>query len=59
MSDEIASFRAAELRQAQQQSQALWARVMAGEDSPRLRQRIERLEALQTALMGYPAVLAD
>ncbi|TKA13169.1 hypothetical protein [Actinacidiphila oryziradicis] len=40
-------------------SDALWARVSAGEDSHELRARIRRVEALQMAYAGFPAVIAE
>ncbi len=54
-----AQFRADEMRHLQRKSKALWRRVRAGEDTALLRGRIDRLEALQAALMGFPEFLAE
>ncbi|MFJ9728303.1 hypothetical protein ACIRP3_36730 [Streptomyces sp. NPDC101209] len=45
------SPRAAELQDLQRTADALWTRILGGEDSPRLRERVTRLEALQAALI--------
>lgn len=48
----------AEIDALRQQSNALIARVRGGDNSPRLRARIERNQAVQVALMGFPEALA-
>ncbi|WP_411150209.1 hypothetical protein [Streptomyces sp. A30] len=43
--------RGGELLALQAQASKLWTRMLAGEDTPYLRTRIERLEAIQAALL--------
>lgn len=45
------SSRAVELQELQRIADALWTRILGGEDTPRLRERVSRLEALQAALI--------
>jgi hypothetical protein len=48
-----------ELAALQHQASLLWAQILGGQDTPRLRERVERLEALQTALLWEsPAAVA-
>lgn len=49
--------RGSELAALQADAAALWRRVLAGKDSPYLRTRIARLEALQAALIVGDATL--
>ncbi|MEE1754842.1 hypothetical protein [Streptomyces sp. SP18CS02] len=48
-----------EWRQITRKLEALYGAQKAGDGSGYTRQRIGRLEALQQALMGFPAALAD
>ncbi|MFI6661967.1 hypothetical protein ACIBL8_41385 [Streptomyces sp. NPDC050523] len=45
------SPRALELQDLQRTADALWARILGGDDTPRLRERVTRLEDLQAALI--------
>ncbi|MFD5188962.1 hypothetical protein ACFWMU_12605 [Streptomyces sp. NPDC058357] len=55
---EAAWERELEWRQITRKLEALYGSVRAGDSSVYTRQRIARLEALQQALMGFPAALA-
>ncbi|MFE9050375.1 hypothetical protein [Streptomyces rubiginosohelvolus] len=57
--EEAAWFREVEWRHITRQLEALYGAVKAGDGSEYTRQRVGRLEALQQALMGFPAALAD
>ncbi|WP_409470769.1 hypothetical protein [Streptomyces sp. HC307] len=48
-----------EMRRITRKLDALYAAQAAGDSSVLTRQRVERLEALQQALMGFPAALAQ
>lgn len=49
-----------ELEALQRQAGLLWAQILGGQDTPRLRERVERLEALQAALLWEtPTVIAE
>ncbi|MCX4832841.1 hypothetical protein OG746_29330 [Streptomyces sp. NBC_01016] len=49
-----------ELAALQRQASLLWAQILGGQDTPRLRERVERLEVLQAALLWeMPAVVAE
>lgn len=53
------STRATELQDLQSLAEGLWNQILAGNDSPRLRERVMRLEAAQAALIWEaPAMLA-
>jgi hypothetical protein len=57
-SDDPALERQIEMRRIMRKLEALYAAQAAGDGSTCTRQRVERLEALQQALMGFPEVLA-
>ncbi|MFG2902406.1 hypothetical protein ACGFZH_35645 [Streptomyces zaomyceticus] len=57
--EEAAWFRQVEWQRIARQLEALYGAQTAGDGSAYTRQRIGRLEALQQALMGFPAALAD
>lgn len=48
---DVPSSRALELQELQRMADALWTRILGGEDTPRLRERVSRLEALQATLI--------
>ncbi|CDR07362.1 hypothetical protein [Streptomyces iranensis] len=48
-----------ELAALQRQTSLLWAQILGGQDTPRLRERVMRLEAAQAALLWEaPQMLA-
>lgn len=48
-----------ELAALQRQASLLWAQILGGQDTPRLRERVSRLEAVQAALLcAAPQMLA-
>ncbi|MFD9440011.1 hypothetical protein [Streptomyces sp. NPDC060001] len=51
-------LRVKELLELQRQARSLWALILGGEDNPRIRARVGRLEAAQSALLGAPEMLA-
>ncbi|WP_406717907.1 hypothetical protein OHA53_19665 [Streptomyces althioticus] len=56
--DEAELCRLAEWRLIARRLDALYAAQIAGDDSILTRQRIQRMEALQMALMGHPEAMA-
>ncbi|MCX4644089.1 MULTISPECIES: hypothetical protein [unclassified Streptomyces] len=59
------AFHTVEILELQTASKRLWARLLGGEDDPRIRARIDRVDALLLALSrdlsamtGQPSVLA-
>ncbi|MBT2440319.1 hypothetical protein J7E93_09395 [Streptomyces sp. ISL-36] len=57
--EEAAWFRELEWRRTARRLEALYAAQTAGDGSAYTRQRVERLEAVQAALQGFPAALAN
>lgn len=55
---EAARFRVDEMKQLQSMERTLWSEVFAGRDTPYVRARIQRLEALRSALCGFSAEIA-
>ncbi|MFD7499934.1 hypothetical protein [Streptomyces sp. NPDC059850] len=56
---EISRTHLQELAVLQRQANLLWAQILGGQDTPRLRERVMRLEAVQAALLWEaPQMLA-